>query len=304
MKRYIFYFTFALLAATFAISCSNSNDGDETTVPASSVIKKGTGNFTYTDYEPLKNKPVKVYYSVPDTDLTNLPIVLVFPGTNRDAVNYIQPWESLSSKYKCMVFAIEFPEAYYTDNEYITGNVITSSGSFVDKKNWTFSIVEPLFEYIKSQTGNTTANYLMFGHSAGSQFVHRFVLFNGASAKIKTAISANAGWYTEPATTIAFPYGLKNTQLSEADIKAAMNVKMIIHLGQNDTDPNDSSIRHTPEADAQGLYRYARGLYFYNKSKAHAESNDYFFNWTKREVPNVGHDQAAMAADAAKAFFE
>ncbi len=38
------------MAVTFAISCSNSNDGDETTVPASSVINKGTGNFTYTDY--------------------------------------------------------------------------------------------------------------------------------------------------------------------------------------------------------------------------------------------------------------
>lgn len=302
MKHYIFYFAVVLLFVVPA-SCSNSRN-DDPAEPSSSVIKKGTGNFTYTDYEPLKNKPVKIYYSVPNEDLKNMPIVLIFPGTNRDAVNYIKPWVSLSSKYHCMVFAIEFPEAYYSDNEYITGNVINSSGGFVHKENWTFSMVEPLFEYIKSQTGNTTAGYFMFGHSAGAQFVHRFVLFNNTSAKIETAIAANAGWYTEPSMSIAFPYGLKNTQLSETDIKAAMSVKMIVHLGQSDTDPNDSSIRHTPEADAQGLYRYARGLYFYNKSKTYAENKGYFFNWTKREVPNVGHDQVAMAADAAKAFFE
>jgi predicted alpha/beta superfamily hydrolase len=156
---------------------------------------------------------------------------------------------------------------------------------------------------IKSMTGNESASFYLFGHSAGAQFVHRYVLYN-PSARFSKAISANAGWYTLPDFSVAFPYGLKNTQLKESDVVNACKKKLIVLLGTNDTDTNDSSLRKTPEANAQGSHRYARGLYFYNQSKQSAEKNGYEFQWILREAPGVGHDHVAMSKDAVKVFFE
>lgn len=295
--KYLFHI---VALACLMLSCSSSDDDD--TNP-DGVITNGTGKFDYNQYEPLKDKPVTIYYSIGDGDMSAMPIVFVFPGTNRDADNYIRSWVDISQEHKCMVFAIEFPEKYYSDNEYITGNVVSNSGAFIDKEKWTFSIVEPIFEYIKSQTKNKSTEYSLFGHSAGSQFVHRYVLFS-PEAKIKRAITANAGWYTMPVFDVDFPYGLKKTQLSQSDVVAACKVDMIVQLGDKDNNPNDPSLRKTPEAMKQGEHRYARGQYFFNNSKAMAQSKNYQFNWSLRVVPNVAHDQVAMAKDAAKIMFK
>ncbi len=145
MKFYLFFIT--ICTSLFLISCSGDEDDS---LPSKEnpvgVITTGTGKVTYTDYQPLQNKPVNLFYSIPEGDMSSMPIVLVLPGTNRDADNYIVPWIELSKTYHCMVFSIEFPEAYYTDDEYITGNVINKSGNFVPKEKWTFSIIEPIFQ--------------------------------------------------------------------------------------------------------------------------------------------------------------
>lgn len=297
MTKYIF-----VLASLFLLLFSScGDDSNENNVEG--IISNGRGKVVFTDYEPLKDKPITLHYSVGEGDMSSMPIVFVLPGTNRDADNYIMPWKDPSNTYKCMVFALEFPAKYYTDDEYITGNVIDKSGALVNKQYWTFSAIEAIFNYIKKETGNKSTDFYLFGHSAGAQFVHRYVIFN-PDAKIKKAVSANAGWYTMPDFTVKYPYGLKNTQLTANDVKLAFAKNMIIDLGQRDNDPNDASLRKTPEAMLQGAHRYARGQYFFTNSKVMASAGSYQFNWTKNEVPNVGHDQASMARDAAKLFFE
>jgi len=295
--KYIFHTI--LFSVLLLFSCSS--DDDETNPEG--VITNGNGKFEYNQYTPLKDKPVNVYYSISEGNMADMPVIFVFPGTNRDADNYIRPWTEISKQHRCMVFAIEFPEKFYTSDEYITGNVIDKSGRFIDKEKWTFSIVASLFEYIKSETGNKSTKYNLFGHSAGSQFVHRYVLFN-PDAEIDKAVAANAGWYTMPLFNVDFPYGLKNTQLSRTDMISALKVDMTVHLGESDNDPNDPSLRKTPEAMAQGAHRYARGQYFYDNSKNMAGVSGYQFDWTIRKVPNVTHDQVAMAKDAAAIFFK
>ena len=76
-----------------------------------------------------------------------------------------------------------------------------------------------------------------------------------------------------------------------------------IHLGLLDNNPNDPSLRKTPEANAQGLHRLDRGRYFMIKSDSIAQSHNSSFNWVKKEVPNVAHDHAGMSVYAADELY-
>ncbi|GIS00762.1 MAG: hypothetical protein CM15mP102_15820 [Flavobacteriales bacterium] len=85
---------------------------------------------------------------------------------------------------------------------------------------WTFSIIDQLFDFIKSETSSNETSYNAWGHSGGAQFLHRFVLYMPES-KLKTAVCSNAGWYTVPESGVVFPYGLLESQLSNSKLISA-----------------------------------------------------------------------------------
>lgn len=153
------------------------------------------------------------------------------------------------------------------------------------EEQWSYSVIETIFDYVKEETGNQSTLYSMFGHSAGAQFVHRFVTFK-QNTRLDKAIAANSGWYTVPDTQIEYPYGLKNSGFSDKPtLTHLFSSNLIVALGDKDTDPNDSSLRHTPEADAQGLYRYARGEHYYTQSQQNLSSqfDDFQLEKSNRE---------------------
>jgi len=179
-----------------------------------------------------------------------------------------------------------------------------SVGTFNPSNEWTFSILDPLFEYIKNEISGNQENYNGWGHSAGCQFLHRFVLYMPES-KLNIAVCSNAGWYTVPESGINFPYGLNQSQLSSNTLTLAFSKILYVHLAENDTDPNAASLRHNEIVDEQqGLHRRARGRYFYSTSEQTAQQEQILFNWIKTsEVPNVAHNSNLMAQDAIKYLF-
>ena len=259
-------------------------------------LLSGRGTITYTP----GNKPVILHYFIPDAERAAMPLLFVFPGIERDAGNYLDSWIDNAAADGRAVIAFEFPVATFTNNEYITGNVIDASGHLLPPGERTFSIVESAFEYLKTLTGSRVARHDMFGHSAGAQFVHRYLLFN-PGASVNRAVASNAGWYTVPDFTIDFPHGLKGAGLTLDSVRAAFAIPLTIHLGTSDT-RQDGSLNTSPGAMLQGPHRYARGLYFHDTCAAIALRESFPFAWKKREVPGVGHEQARMARDAASIF--
>ena len=81
----------------------------------------------------------------------------------------------------------------------------TKQGTAIERKKWTFSAIEHIFDDIRARTGSSCEKYSIFGHSAGSQFVHRMVLFRN-DLRIEYAVAANAGSYTLPSFETKFPY--------------------------------------------------------------------------------------------------
>jgi alpha-beta hydrolase superfamily lysophospholipase len=272
---------------------------EEGSAPA--TIAPGRGTFVYTGHEPLREKPVTLHYFIPEGDAAAMSILFLFPGTERNAGDYLESWITAARANGCMVFSFEFPKTHYSSNEYITGNVMDDAGHLLPAAQRSFAIIEPAFDYIRQATGCRDTRYGMFGHSAGAQFVHRYVLFNPA-ARVDKAIAANAGWYTLPDLAVDFPHGLKGTGLTTDDVKQAFLVNLTVHLGTADT-RQDASLNTSPGAMLQGPHRHARGVYFYTNSQSIATRAAAPFLWTRRDLPGVGHDQARMAADAATLLF-
>tara|TARA_B100001057_G_scaffold410901_1_gene426241 strand:+ start:12266 stop:13234 length:969 start_codon:yes stop_codon:yes gene_type:complete len=311
-------YQFHLLAISILfINCSSDEEisfvtiNVETEVSQSQNTQKSllnsntTGVFSFSPTGPLSNKNLDIYFHIPEGDMKSLPILFSFHGGSRNANDYRDDWISMANQNNFMVFAPEFnSDNFPTGDMYNLANIFLdgdnpSAESYNSPENWTFSIIDQLFEFIKSEVDGNQESYNAWGHSAGAQFLHRFILYL-PNSKLNTAVCSNAGWYTVPETGVSFPYGLNGSRLESVNLRDAFSKKVYIHLGEEDNNPNSSSLRHNDVVDnQQGRNRLVRGRYFFQKSKEKAESLDTEFNWVKTpEVPNVGHDHTAMALDA------
>ena len=172
----------------------------------------------------------------------------------------------------------------------------------VEESKWTFSVVEHLFDHVKKMTGNKSESYYIHGNSGGGQFVHRLLLFK-PDARIRKAVAANSGWYTMPDLKVRFPYGLKDSGMTQERLKQALGKKLTILLGEDDTDEHHRGLRKTIDAMAQGKHRLERGITFYKTAKATAAEIGAQFRWELKKAPDVGHSNRQMAPWATDVLF-
>lgn len=283
-----------ILAALLAVAPSGirAADAPEAEPPA--------GSFLYTQ----AHHQVKVWYYVPPGLGANAPVVLVMPGAKRDGADYIEDWKPHARARHFLLVVPEYSqEQFPLDEGYIYGNTVDKAGKPVPRDEWSFSMIEPIFDAVRARTGNRSERYAIYGHSAGAQFVQRFLYFV-PRARVSHAVAANAGWYTLPDLTVAFPYGLKGTPVTADDLRHALGLPLTILLGTADTNSKDRVLRHTPDADAQGAFRFARGKYFFARSAELARSQGSAFGWRLATAPGIGHSDPGMAPFALDALLE
>jgi len=280
---------------------------DSSDLSQTNDFKNGANNFVFT-YSGLPQKPINVFYNIPPGDRANMPIVLVFHGEERNAEEYRNIWINASNQFGFMVFAPEFNNAdfpggssYNIGNVYQDGNYPTIQ-TLNDESIWTFSVIEPLFDFIKTNSGSSALTYNMFGHSGGGQFVHRFVLIK-PNARYNKAIAANSGWYTVPDGISNFPYGILSCPIASINPNSYFSRKLYITVGELDNNGSDPSIRHNTASDLQGFNRIERANYFFSKSHSYANTMQSAFNWQFHTVANSGHDATLMSNDAVSLFF-
>jgi poly(3-hydroxybutyrate) depolymerase len=255
------------------------------------------GQFTFSGWA---GPSLRVWYQLPDVMTPNTPVVVVMHGVNRDADRYRDEWSALAQDHGFIVVVPEFDVARFPGSlGYNTGYFTEADGTLRPREMWSFAAIEPLFDDVRQRFGTRVPRYTIYGHSAGAQFVHRFVMFM-PEARIAQAIAANAGWYTMPDLAQAFPYGLGDTPLDAQTLKAALGKPLLVLLGTADTDTQDPDLRTTPEASRQGPHRYARGQSFYAQGRTAAAEMGTAFGWTLERVPGVGHKNGLMAQAAAR----
>ncbi len=252
-----------------------------------------------TGFGPMPNRPVNVWYRAPRIGIDDAPILVVMPGRRRNAQDYRDEWAEAADANAALLLVPELPEEEFAFEEYNLGNLVGDDGP-LDPGEWTFGLIDGIVERAAADLGRDEEGFLLYGHSAGAQFVHRYVLFTGAS-NVEGAVTANAGWYTMPDPNIAFPYGIDGAP--PADLEAAFAAPLTVLVGEDDDDPDAPGLRRDAGSDAQGTNRFERGLSFFESSRSIAEAGSHDFAWRFEVAPGVGHSNAAMAPIAADFLF-
>ncbi|MDK2124578.1 hypothetical protein [Parachitinimonas caeni] len=265
-------------------------------------LQAGKGSFVFETAQAADNKPLTVWYYKPAGLKPDARVLFVMHGVKRNGEKYRDDWIRYADQYKFLLIAPEFSEKYFPGDAYQFGNI--KNPSFTE---WSFMRIEQLFAELKQAEGLQADQYSLFGHSAGAQFVHRFMLFTPIN-KVDVAIAANAGTYTLPyyanAGEAGFPWSLDRKWVDENQLKAVFGRKLWVLLGEADIDPDHKHLSKKPAAMAEGANRLERGKRFFATAEKLAASLNTPLNWQLKTVPGVGHSDQGMAKAAARWLFE
>lgn len=261
-------------------------------------LKPGEGTFTYQSYLPFAHRPVDVHYYIPEGDIRRMPVIFVFEGADRGYSYLLKAWKEEAEKHKFMVFIPHFDLQAYPLSDYQEVGMMNADYTSVQPvEKQTPMLVDKIYEFVRQQTGSQRKGYMLYGHSAGGQFVQRFMLFHD-SPFVERAIIGSPGWYTFPDTEEDFPYGVRNiSSITPERIKRYLAKPIILQLASGDT-IRESFLRKTPEADAQGSNRLERGNRFYEYLHQIAQKNKWPCNWRKIEEKGIGHHSNGMGQRA------
>lgn len=229
---------------------------------------------------------------------TDRPVVFVMHGAQRDVDVEFDRWYALALEHEFLLVVAEFNVRDFPGARgYSYGNVQDGNGQPRPRSTWSFEAIEAIFDDLRQRFGMTAEGYAIYGHAAGAQFVHRFLL-HVPEARVSRAVAANAGWYAMPDFTVAWPHGLQGSAVGEEPLRHALQAPLTLLLGAENIVPDEPGLRWTPEALAQGPHRVARGEAFFAAGRAAAAERGIAFGWQLATVPGAGQDSDLMAAAA------
>lgn len=293
------------------------------------LLSEGAGAFTTRGGRGREHLRIEVHYFKPPGFSARSPILIVLPGAGRNAREYCDAWRVDAEARGVLVAALGYPEADYDFAAYHMGGVIKNfrirnappeadgrspaivrlrDEDIVFERNpvpaeWLFNDFDRIFGLLARASGSRRTGYDLFGHSAGGQILHRFVLFHPQS-RAERIVAANAGFYTAPDFETPQPFGLKDSGVTPQSLAPAFARKLTLLIGENDDGDHAGGIQlRTPLADRQGVGRLARAHYFLAAGKARAAARQVPFNWSLEIVPGVGHDYRGMSRAAGRLLY-
>ena len=304
MKSWLLFLFVCLLFS----SCSDNSETLLNNPELLNETTRGSGYFDYSDYTPFNGKVLKIYYHIPSNVNSNTEILFIFHGNSRNAKDYRDAMIAKANQYNFIIITPEFSNANFPGGDaYNLGNVFVdgdnpSPSTLNPEAEWTFSVIEPLFDYITQNLNNNSLVYQVFGHSAGGQVAHRFLMYK-PNARYDKVVASASGWYTVTELEVSFPYGFTESPLESINLENLLQKSLTIQVGNLDNDPNASALRHNEFADAQGLNRLERAQYFYSKASVLAESNNLEFQWELHINEGADHNFEIASQNAADLIF-
>jgi len=294
LHRFVVLLGFAALTSCLPEPPPTPTDG-----PLDRNTLTGTGAFTFTPTGHLSDRPITVFYHIPDSAHQSSPIAMVVHGSARDGEYIRNALKPESDRRNAIILMPNFGSAEYSNNYFLLGNLFDdgenpSVASQNDSTEWTYAIIEQLFIHFRAEVASKDARYDLVGFSGGGQFAHRFALF-AHRPQCDRIVACSSGWYTLPDAASPYPYGLGTTQrASDADVRKALATPLHLAVGSADTDPNSSGLRHTAEADAQGLNRVQRANYAFQRAMDQSTAINAPLAWSLHLESGVAHSAVGM----------
>ena len=262
---------------------------------ASRVIERTI--FSYWD------KPdIDIFYSVPETISEESKILFIMHGGSRSAESYITDWLPLAENRNVVLIAPKFSKEFYKEYVYLMksnekGRAISDPS--LDLEN----SLGLLFDFFSSKLKLTNKSFRLYGHSGGSQFVHRYLLLS-EELRIDKAAMANAGFYTFVDDSKKYPFGIKGMRVSDDRLEWFLRLKAGVFLTDQDNDPRQSNLPSMRKVRKQGKNRLQRGNNFFNHLIKLGTDRNISFRWRYHIVQGVAHDNSGMSAAASSFLLE
>lgn len=295
-------------------------------MPRDSETYSGSAVLLFHDPRSERPRPMRVFAYFPEAVRTGkqTSVLFVMHGVHRngeemfhqlvppDKGGSVQPLVKkhlLPEMHNFVLLLPEFSAALFPErNAYNFGNVFRNAGDLPDTKSphseaeWSFTAIERIYEAVKVAAALNTEGYVLWGHSAGAQFVHRLLAVKSNNREMSSgtphllrAVAANAGSYTMPSFQEKFPFGFGGlSSIGVNSITPFIQAPLLVLLGQDDTDENHKTIPKDREAQQQGINRLHRGLSFFNAGLKYAQEHRTLFGWKIALVPGVAHNGILM----------
>lgn len=273
---------------------------------------RGAGMFEITCYEPLADKPLNLWYYIPTSgNIKKMPVLFSMHGAERSGRTQRGVWRNLAEEYGFIVLCPEFLHANgYPENGYQFGGVATErmGAEMQPEELWSYKWIECIFDFFKEATGNVSETYDMFGHSAGGQWTHRYLIAT-PGARCRRAVAANPGNYTypylegllmpdgTPCNISAWPFSVKGTPFADDDhLREFFKRDLTILIGSEDTEQQNDPAKEPANSYCyvQGWTRYERAFRFWEACKKVAEEKGMEFNIKVKVVPGAWHNSGRM----------
>jgi pimeloyl-ACP methyl ester carboxylesterase len=229
-------------------------------------------------------------------------VLLNFHGDSRGASSARDAAVKIAQEKGYYVVAPLFDEARFGDSALYQQGGIIQNGRLASQEDWTISIVNDIADWANAKVGTDNSDdMVLFGHSAGGQFLSRIAAY-GEDSTFDKMIVSNPSTYVWPSLTEKATYGFGggyfSAQTTEAMLKDYLADPITIYLGEEDN-KTDSDLATGSTAMRQGENRLERGLNAYEAAKKMAESKGWEFNWDLVTAPGIGHTASGMLQSTA-----
>lgn len=242
------------------------------------------------------DKPdVEILYTLPKEINNQTKVLFIIHGNSRDVKKYLNLWLEDAKDKNVILVAPHFTKENYPN--FGTLQIAKSSGKILnDQSNNLTNSISSFFTYFKSKYNLESSTYRIFGFSAGSQFVHRYLMY-GKDTRTEKAVLGSAGWYTF-LNEEKYPYGTKNMPIEKDRYEWFLSRRVLFILGNKDNDPNHPTLNLSKGAKKQGNNRYERGQNYFDNLLNFSQKNKIPFRWRYKVVPSLDHNTEMLSKNA------